>query len=194
MSRLGFYFNQAKCIGCRACQIACKDVNDLDVGVLYRGVKTFETGAYPTPGLYHYSATCNHCEKPACVVNCPTGAMAKADDGTVQHDDELCIGCKTCMESCPYDVPQYLSSEKICNKCDSCAGLRAEGLNPACVDACNMRVLEFGDLDELEAKYAEQELIIDFPFLPDSSETVPSTRVYARPCALKADFVMKAEV
>ena len=102
---LGFYFNERACSGCRACQTACKDRNNLEVGELFRHVRTFQTGTFPNATMYHYSATCNHCESPACVANCPTGAMQKGDDGTVQHDDEACIGCGSCATACPYEVP-----------------------------------------------------------------------------------------
>ena len=81
MGKKAFYFNMANCIGCRTCQIACKDVNDLEVGTLFRHVDSFETGAYPSAVLYHYSSSCNHCEEPACVANCPTGAMYIDEEG-----------------------------------------------------------------------------------------------------------------
>ncbi len=189
MDKLGFYFNGESCIGCRACQIACKDKNDIPVGVLYRQVKSYETGAFPTPGYYHHASTCNHCASPACVANCPSGAMQLAEDGTVQHDDELCIGCKTCVNACPYEVPQYLDDLEIVAKCDFCADRRANGENPACVDACAMRVLEWGNLEDLKA--AHPDAVQDLPILPDSSQTGPSTLISPRACALEADFRQK---
>ena len=84
---LGFYFDMTRCVGCRACQVACKDRNNLDIGLLFRYAKTYETGSFPKVGMYNYSGSCNHCEHPACVTVCPTGAMYKAEDGTVIHDD-----------------------------------------------------------------------------------------------------------
>lgn len=188
MGKLGFYFDLDNCIGCRACQMACKDRNDLPVGVLYRHIIGYETGSYPTPGLYEYSYTCNHCESPECVANCPTGAMFVADDGTVQHNDEECIGCKTCMNSCPYQVPQYSEEKSIVGKCDSCASIRANGNNPVCVDACNMRVIEFGDLDELRATHEGEELVDELPILPSASKTNPSILIKPRACALEKDY------
>ena len=98
---LGFYFDGNRCSGCKTCIIACKDFKELPVGINFRRVFSMETGTYPTAQAYHYSMACNHCETPACVVNCPSGAMHKGDDGTVQHDDEICIGCQTCVQSCP---------------------------------------------------------------------------------------------
>ena len=69
---LGFYFDMTACIGCKTCQIACKDKNDLPLGTLYRNIESYETGEFPKPGAYHLSVSCNHCEKPACVEMCPT--------------------------------------------------------------------------------------------------------------------------
>ena len=99
----GFYFNQQMCIGCRTCQVACKDKNDLEVGYLFRRVESFEVGEFPAPATFHYSGACNHCHTPACVEVCPAGATyINEEDGTVQHDDEACIGCGYCVKACPY--------------------------------------------------------------------------------------------
>ena len=184
MGKLGFYFNQENCIGCRACQQACKDKNDLEVGILFRRVKTFETGKFPHPNVFHYAGTCNHCENPMCVKGCPTGAMYIAEDGTVQHDDDKCIGCTYCVWNCPYKVPQYIKKLGKVHKCDFCKDLREKGENPACVDACNMRVLEWGDLDELKKRHPHATK--DLPILPPSSMTNPSTIIEARECALES--------
>ena len=75
MGKLGFYFDSTLCIGCRTCQVACKDKNGLPAGISYRVVRSFETGDYPRPGFYHYSGACNHCFSPACVASCPVGAI-----------------------------------------------------------------------------------------------------------------------
>lgn len=184
MGRLGFYFDQTFCTGCRTCQVACKDKNRLGVGTIFRKVTTYEIGDYPDVQTYHYTASCNHCENPACVAICPTGAMYKAEDGTVIHDDAMCIGCQSCVNACPYKVPQYVEEEGIVRKCDACAYLRAKGENPACVDACPMRVLKFGDLDELKAEYGE-DLVSELPILPDASVTGPSVLIKAKECAKK---------
>ena len=72
----GFYFNQQMCIGCRTCQVACKDKNDLEVGYLFRRVESFEVGEFPAPAIFHYSGACNHCHTPACVEVCPAGATS----------------------------------------------------------------------------------------------------------------------
>ncbi len=190
MSRLGFYYDQTRCTGCRTCQIMCKDVNNLQIGINYRQVKTYEQGEYPNPGYYHFSWSCNHCENPACVKSCPSGAMHIEEDGTVQPNDDLCIGCKYCVEACPYGAPKYNIQAAVTRKCTACILLRAEGLNPACVDACTMRCLDFGDMEELKLKYGEA-LVQDIAVLPNSIETTPSLLIKARYCALLDDFEQK---
>lgn len=188
MGRLGFYFDNSVCTGCRTCQVACKDKNRLDVGTIFRRVQSYESGSYPDAKIYHYSGSCNHCENPACVAICPTGAMYKAEDGTVIHDDAMCIGCQSCAEACPYSVPQYIEEKGIVGKCDACAYLRAKGENPACVDACLMRCLEFGDLDELKKKHEGENLVNALPFLPDPELTNPSLLINPKACALEEDY------
>jgi anaerobic dimethyl sulfoxide reductase subunit B (iron-sulfur subunit) len=189
MGKLGFYFNGTRCIGCRACQIACKDKNDLAVGVVYRQVRTYETGVFPKPGYYHHSSTCNHCMDPACVMKCPSGAMHVANNGTVQIDVELCIGCKSCVGACPYGVPQYLEKQEIAGKCNMCVDLWTKEELPVCVEACPQRVLEWGDIDKLFEKHPDA--VRDLPILPDSSQTGPSTLILPRACALETDFCQK---
>lgn len=188
MAKQGFYFNMDSCIGCKTCQIACKDKNDLDLGVVYRRLVDYEVGEYPSVAAFHHSATCNHCENPACVANCPQNAMyIDEEDGTVQHDDALCIGCETCVKSCPYGVPVYIESAKIVGKCDGCIQLRANGEQPACVASCLMRALEFGPIEDLIA--AHPDAVKDITVLSDSSETNPCTIISPKAAALEPDPV-----
>lgn len=186
MGQMGFYFDQTACIGCKTCQVACRDKNALyNVGEIFRRVETVEVGTFPSVRYYGASISCNHCERPACVANCPSGAMYKdEDEGVVLHDDGMCIGCETCVSACPYGEPVYLEDEGIVRKCDSCVMLRKKGENPACVAACPMRALDFGDLVDLKQKYGT-DLVSDFNGLPDSSQTTPSLLVKARDAALQ---------
>ena len=172
---LGFYYDSTRCTGCTACQVACKDRLDLQMaGPRPRRVLHFETGSFPQVGLINTSVSCNHCEKPACVANCPTGAMYKdVESGVVLHDDDVCIGCQTCVNSCPYDAPQYVEDWNIVVKCDTCKTLREAGMNPVCVDACMMRALEFGDVDELRAKHGDG-LVSELTCLPAADVTSPN--------------------
>ncbi len=185
MTKQGFYFNMAACIGCRTCQIACKDKNDLAVGDTFRHLEDYEVGEYPSATVYHYSRTCNHCENPACVEVCPNSAMyISEEDGTVLHDDEKCIGCQYCVKACPYGVPTYIESLQRTHKCDGCLALRNAGEQPACVSACPMRALEFGDFEELKKKHPDA--VRDIALLPDSSETQPCTLIDPRECAVSS--------
>jgi anaerobic dimethyl sulfoxide reductase subunit B (iron-sulfur subunit) len=111
-------------------------------------------------------------------------------DGTVQRDKELCIGCMACKDGCPYSVPQYLEVEGISGKCDMCKDLIERGERPVCVDACLMRALEWGELDDIRTRDANA--VQDISILPDSSNTNPSTYIIPRPSALEKDFTLKA--
>lgn len=188
MGRKGFYYNQNACIGCRTCQIACKDKNDLDVGTLFRHVTSYETGTFPEAHVYHYAATCNHCEDAACVAVCPNAATYyDENDGTVQHDDEKCIGCQYCVKACPYGVPQYIADIQKTHKCDACIGLRSTGEQPACVAACPMRALDFGDIEEV--RKAHPDAVDQIAVLPEASQTNPSVAIGAKEVALAVDPV-----
>ena len=179
MARLGFYFDMRRCIGCKACQVACKDKNNLGDGTFFRRVISFTTQTNNITSLRNYSAACNHCEAPACVAACPTGATHKAKDGTVAQHRSSCIGCGACIWSCPYGAPSFNSQDGASHKCDACADLRVAGKNPACVDACMTHCLRFGDLDELEKEFGPgtvRQIII----LPDADQTNPSLLIYDR--------------
>ena len=169
------------------CQVACCDRNDLAPGVTFRRVESFETGAYPTATVYHYALTCNHCAKPACVANCPSGAMQKdPDDGTVFIDYKECIGCGTCVKSCPYGVPVLQEDKGTSGKCDGCKAFRDAGQNPVCVDACVMRALEYGDIEELRAQHGTA--VSALPILPDPAATDPSLAVDPKEAALSEQY------
>ena len=174
----GFYVDQQHCIGCFTCQVACKDKNDLPVGIRWRRVREFQGGDTIIENdvfksnvfAYWLSLACNHCEIPKCAINCPTGAMYKREeDGIVLVDQDKSIGCGYCTWSCPYEAPQL--SGKTVTKCNFCIDLQAQGKNPACVDACIMRVLEYGPIDELRKKYGN---VAQIKGLPDPSITKPS--------------------
>ena len=188
MGQMGFYFDAANCIGCHCCHVACKDVNRLEVGTDFRHVKSFTTGSGWDVHMYHTSIGCNHCANPACVNNCPTGAMYKdGETGLVLHRDDQCIGCLSCVMACPYGEPVLIESLGVVHKCDACAGLRAQGEQPSCVASCPQRVLEFGDLDELRAAHADADLVSDCYVLPASSQTKPSLLMEIKDCMLDED-------
>lgn len=190
MKRLAFYFDSSACSGCKTCQMACKDKNDLAIGQLWRRVYEVTGGDWKADGpiwqqdvfAYNVSLSCNHCEDAICVNNCPSHALQKREDGIVFIDQELCIGCKYCAWVCPYGAPQYNDQKGVMGKCDLCKDYIDQGKNPSCVDACPMRTLDFGDYDELVEKYGKSEHI--YP-LPDSSFTDPSICIKAHKDAHK---------
>lgn len=186
---LGFYFNGERCVGCRACQVACKDrLNIHKAGPRPRRVDTYETGVFPSAKMYHIAISCNHCDNPACVANCPTGAMFKDADGIVLHDDAACIKCQMCVNSCPYGAPQVVPElDGLIVKCDSCKALRDAGMNPVCVDACAMRALDFGDMDELAAKYGDG-LVSELPCTVDAGQTASNLLVRPKAASLEGEF------
>ena len=177
----GFYFDADRCGSCKACVMACRDKNDTLLGLKNRNVIDFGGGRWvEKDGLvqpenvfvYSISISCNHCESPACVANCPTGAMIKRDeDGIVYVDESVCIGCGTCANACPYGAPKVSEERGVTSKCNFCMDYLDEGGRPACVDACLMRCLDFGDIAELREKYGDA---CDLAPLPSSSETRPS--------------------
>ncbi|WP_172136158.1 4Fe-4S dicluster domain-containing protein [Adlercreutzia sp. ZJ473] len=181
----GFYFNMQRCIGCRTCQVACKDRHDMHAcGPRPRRVDTFECGEYPDAALFHHVMSCNHCENPACVANCPTTAMYKDASGIVLHDDGKCVQCRMCMAACPYGAPQFDEVTSMIVKCDSCIDLRAADMQPVCVAACPMRALDFGDMDELRAKYGD-DAVSELPYLPSAAYTSPNVLVTPAAAALR---------
>jgi anaerobic dimethyl sulfoxide reductase subunit B len=180
MKQLGFYVDAAKCSGCKTCQMACKDKNDLEVGRNYRKVIEYAGGKWKkdkgawTQNVFAYYTTiaCNECAEPACTKVCPTGAHAKrGDNGLVLIDRPKCIGCRMCEKACPYGVPQFEAAATKMTKCDACIDRLANGMQPSCIDSCPQRALEFGDVEELRRKYGRIAAIAP---LPDEKETGPS--------------------
>ena len=192
MKRLAFYFDSASCSGCKTCQVACKDKNNLPVGQLWRRVYEITGGGWKKQGkawkqdvfAYNLSMSCNHCEDPVCARNCPTRALFKRADGIVLINQDVCIGCRYCEWVCPYGAPQFDPHKGVMGKCDLCVDYVDAGKNPSCVDACPARALDFGDYGELLEKYGNPEQV--YP-LPDASITGPSICIRAHGKAGGAD-------
>ena len=148
--QLGFIHNNVDCIGCRACEIACKDKNGLPPGPRFRRVQYIEGGTYPEVFAFKINMSCNHCAEPACLPTCPTGAIFKRqDNGIVDIDSTLCIGCRRCEAACPYGAPQFDPTDNLVKKCNMCVDEIDAGRKPYCVMACMMRVLDIGPIDKL---------------------------------------------
>lgn len=172
----GVLVDLVRCMGCRACQVACKAWNDNTHEI------TICLGCYDNPpkfspdtwSLIRFTETedagelhwvfaklqCMHCEDPGCAAACPVGALKKTADGPVVYDDDRCIGCRYCMVACPFGVPTFEWDKPVpyIRKCTFCADRVAEGMEPACVKACPTDALEFGErellLDEARGRIA----------------------------------------
>lgn len=180
--QFGFIHNNVDCIGCRACEIACKDKNGLPEGPRFRRVQYIEGGTYPEVFAFKVNMSCNHCAEPACLPTCPTGAIFKrADNGVVDIDSSLCIGCRRCEAACPFGAPQFNWELNIVQKCNMCIDELDAGRKPYCVQACMMRVLDIGPIDQLrdgtyptKARGANDEVVNQVRSMADPALTNPS--------------------
>jgi len=161
----GFYIDTKHCTGCKACFVACKDRQNLNSGEKFRKVYEFSGGSWSGADsnaytndvfAFYVSMACNHCDNPACLNVCPVGAYTKRDaDGIVVYDANKCISCFACQEACPYTAPVYDYKAEHMKKCIMCTD-ETDGddiPSPSCVKACPSRALDFGEIQELQAKY-----------------------------------------
>jgi DMSO reductase iron-sulfur subunit len=146
---LSFVFDQNRCTGCQACQLACVIENQLAPDRSWRKIYTFNERHYPGAPLFHMSLACNHCGDPACMVACPALAYSRdRETGAVLLDVDKCIGCRYCTWACPYDAPKFDTAAGVVTKCTLCNHRVSEGLKPACVDLCPTGALELADLSQ----------------------------------------------
>jgi len=146
----GFHVDLSGCIGCKACQVACKDKHGHEPGIRWRRVVEVSGGGWVERDghwrdesyAYFMSVACCHCARPICVEVCPTKAMAKQDDGIVAVDPARCMGCRYCEWACPYGAPQFDPASGVMTKCDLCRDHLEYARFPACVEACPTRVLD----------------------------------------------------
>jgi len=146
-----FLLDASACSGCKACQAACKDKNQLPLGVLWRRVYEVSGGEWKQAGpawnntvfAYNLSLSCNHCVHPKCAGVCPVDAYTVRADGLVLLDSSKCVGCGYCVWACPYGAPQYDEAAGAMTKCNFCYDNLDLGLPPACVSACPLRLLDY---------------------------------------------------
>jgi formate dehydrogenase iron-sulfur subunit len=157
----GILFDSTRCVGCQSCEYACAETYSLpepedspEPGIIRKTnenrrvvVNAFDT----TKGEMYMRSACNHCNDPACASACPTKAMLKTDQGPVIWREGKCIGCRSCMISCPFDIPkfEYDNPNPKIQKCRMCYETIQEGGMPACVEACPAEALQFGTRREL---------------------------------------------
>lgn len=145
MSKYYIYHDRKRCIGCFACEVHCKSEHDVPVGPRLNAIIPVEDAtADGLPRTTFVYMHCYHCEKAPCVNVCPTGAMRKrAEDGIVFVEEAHCIGCKSCITSCHWGVPQWDAERGKVIKCDYCKDRIDGGLRPACVTKCTAHALKW---------------------------------------------------
>jgi Fe-S-cluster-containing dehydrogenase component/Ni/Fe-hydrogenase subunit HybB-like protein len=147
--------DQDRCIGCHACTTACKSENEVPVGVTRTFVKSVDIGIFPQARRAFQVTRCNQCADAPCVTACPTQAMYRREDGIVDFDKRICIGCKACMAACPYDAIFINPEDHSAEKCNLCAHRLDVGLEPACVTVCPVEAILVGDLNDPSSKVAQ---------------------------------------
>ncbi|MDX9787503.1 MAG: 4Fe-4S dicluster domain-containing protein [Desulfobacterales bacterium] len=154
-TQLAMVIDSSVCIDCKGCTVACKVENRVPEGHWRNWVKqdvpnVEEMFNHPKKARLHFQpGGCMHCENATCVQACPTGATYKNhEDGTVQVNKKLCIGCGSCIPACPYGARYRHPVEKVVDKCDFCAARRARGELPACVTTCPTKARTFGDIND----------------------------------------------
>ncbi len=174
MSTKGFFTDTTVCIGCKACEVACKQWNQLpDDGFTFTGMSYDNTGHLGASTWRHVafverdgaasdqafswllmSDVCKHCARAGCLENCPTGAITRTEFGSVYVQPDICNGCGYCVVGCPFGVIDRRDDDGRAWKCTLCYDRLKGGLEPACAKACPTDSIVFGDLDELRAKAA----------------------------------------
>ena len=171
----GFFFDQSRCSGCRACTLACKSWHNVPAGPLkFLKIYEYEKGSFPDVRIHFQWIPCFHCEEPVCISSCPTGAIYKEEKyGAVLIESDKCNGCRLCYRSCPYGAMVFESDEKKikAQKCTMCIDRLEIGLKPICVLACPNRALDFGPISMLRSRYGYN---ADLEDLPQSQVTKPA--------------------
>jgi formate dehydrogenase iron-sulfur subunit len=176
MAITAFLTDSTLCIGCKACEVACKEWNQVgDDGLNWSGFSYDNTGAMgasswrhvkfveqtPEPGFggnapqlnsWSFSSdVCKHCENAGCLEACPTGAIVRTEFGGVFVQPDICNGCAYCVVSCPFGVVERNERDGRAFKCTFCYDRQKSGLEPACAKACPTGSIQFGELEELKA-------------------------------------------
>jgi formate dehydrogenase iron-sulfur subunit len=182
--RVGFFTDTSLCIGCKACEIACKEWNDVpEADLVHRGTSMDNTGTLGADTWRHVafieerqpvelgddgegglrwlmsSDVCKHCTHAACLEVCPTGALFRTEFGTVVVQEDICNGCGYCVPACPFGVIDKRRDDGRAWKCTLCYDRLKDDQTPACAQACPTHSIQFGELDDLrdhaEARVAE---------------------------------------
>ena len=152
MPTFGFLIDNRKCIGCHACTVACKSEHQVPLGVDRTWVKYVEKGTFPHNRRLFTVMRCNHCDRAPCVSICPVTCLYRRDDGVVDFNPQRCIGCKACMQACPYDALHIEPDSQTAAKCNFCTHRLEAGLQPSCVVVCPEQAIVSGDLDDPDSE------------------------------------------
>ncbi|WP_435345789.1 NrfD/PsrC family molybdoenzyme membrane anchor subunit [Haloarchaeobius sp. HRN-SO-5] len=147
ITNFGFVIDNRRCIGCHACTVACKAEHDDPIGVNKTWVKYIEKGEFPNTSRNFSVMRCNHCDDSPCTDVCPVTALWEREDGIVDFDPERCIGCKACMQGCPYDALYIDPNTETAAKCNYCSHRVDTGREPACVTVCPEDAIVAGDME-----------------------------------------------
>jgi formate dehydrogenase iron-sulfur subunit len=178
--RMGFFTDTSVCIGCKACEVACKEWNGVpDDGFNLLGMSFDNTGSLNADTWRHVafieqpgagdgqpgggqprwlmsSDVCKHCTRAACLDVCPTGSLFRTEYGTVVVQSDICNGCGYCIPACPYGVIDQRKDDGRAWKCTLCYDRIGDGLMPACATACPTQSIQYGPLDELRERAAQR--------------------------------------
>jgi tetrathionate reductase subunit B len=145
-----------KCVRCMACTVACRAENDVpDEESRNWIMESEERGHFPNLGITFEPGQCMQCQQPHCVRVCPAGATHKNENGIVVIDRDVCIGCRYCIQACPYDARFPNKELGVADKCDYCLHRIKAGREPACVETCPSRARVFGDLNDPNSKVSK---------------------------------------
>ncbi|HEY3383605.1 MAG TPA: 4Fe-4S dicluster domain-containing protein [Vicinamibacterales bacterium] len=184
MNQYAFFVNSDACSGCKTCQMACQDKNDLRAGLHWRRVYEVTAGDWQkregiwasTVVAYNLSVACHHCRDTVCGKSCSTEAIWKRPDGIVLIDQSRCVKCNKCVADCPYEAIRYDAATNTVGKCDFCVDYVDAGAAPVCVAACPNRALDFGELDDIRRKYGTTDSVF-----PMADSTISRPAVVVRP-------------
>jgi tetrathionate reductase subunit B len=149
--RYAMVIDDAACLNCEACMVACKAENAVKAGHSRNWVRETERGRYPVVSVQMEPGQCMQCENPPCVRVCPTGASFVDRDGIVLVNADDCIGCRYCVQACPYDARYFDEESGTVDKCTFCRHRLDEGVEPACVTTCPTRARVFGDVADADS-------------------------------------------
>ncbi len=166
MTRVGFFTDSSICIGCKACEVACKEWNHVPAHDIRLLATSYDnTGALGADDWRHVafveqrrdgdvrwlmsSDVCKHCTSAACLEVCPTGALFRTEFGSVVVQEDVCNGCGYCVPACPFGVIDRRPGDGRAWKCTLCYDRLRSGLEPACATACPTRSIQFGPLEDL---------------------------------------------